>query len=122
MEENGAVELESLPESAAMSSDDGGLPQDETLLDLGGAGMGKKVRQAIQEREAANAARASAEESEASEEANFEEAPAKAEASAEPESEQAPVESEGEPESLADGDPDKPKKKGLFGKLFGRKK
>lgn len=120
-----AVELESLPDVAPAALDDGGLPQDETLLDLGGGGMGKKVREAMQKKRLAESQPGPEPEPEASEaaeeapagEGTFEEVPLSAETTPGPIPEDAPA-AEEEPAA----DEEKPKKKGLFGKLFGRKK
>jgi hypothetical protein len=110
-----AVELESLPDVAAASVDDGGLPQDETLLDMGGAG--KKLRQDLKKRK-----KAEEEPPAPADEAQFEEVPLSAETSAGPiPEEDAPV-AEGELQPEGEPEPEPPKKQGLFGKLFGRKK
>jgi len=102
--------LESLPAPAAPEDD--GLPADETLLDMGK--MGHKVRAA---------ARREPEETyeppEGLEEPSsqpMDEVPLSAETSP------GPVPEEGEAEPEPGSEPMPPKKKGLFGKLFGKKK
>jgi hypothetical protein len=109
-EEAEPVELESLPDVAPAAEEDSGLPADETLLDMGGASMGKKVREAMARRRQAPASPPAEEPADAPvAEASFEEGP---------------LQEEGQPaeEPPPEAEVDQPKKKGLFGKLFGRKK
>jgi hypothetical protein len=104
-EEAEPVELESLPDAVPAPEEESALPADETLLDMGGASMGKKVRDAMARRRKPPT-------------------PLPAEEPVEASFEEAPVQEEGQPveEAAPEVEADQPKKKGLFGKLFGRKK
>jgi len=87
------------------------------MLDLGGGGMGRKVREAMQRKKSPSPPPEPAAEEPPSDEATFEEVPLSAETSPGPIPEDAPA---AEEEPVAEEE--KPKKKGLFGKLFGRNK
>jgi chromosome segregation ATPase len=114
-----AVELESLPDEVAAPVDDGGLPQDETLLDMGGAG--RKIREELK-RKPARPVRPEPPPAPEEGEPEVEEAPLSAETTAGPIPEEEAPPAEGEAVAEAESEQEPPKKKGLFGKLFGRKK